>query len=51
MLYTVFFVILWLIMGAPALMIGTTIFWALIVAVLVDIFWTGYWNRGYIRKI
>ena len=50
MLYTIFWVILWLMSGGAALAIGTPVFWALIVAIVADIFWTGYWNRGWVRR-
>jgi hypothetical protein len=51
MFYTILFVILWLMSGGAALAIGTPVFWALIVAVLADIFAFGYlrrqaWYRG-----
>jgi len=36
--------------GGAALAIGTPVFWALIVAIVADIFWTGYWNRGWVRR-
>lgn len=45
MFYTILWVIIWLMGGAPALAFGTPVFWALVVALLIDIFWYGFWPR------
>lgn len=37
MFYTIFWFIIWLLLGTPALALGTPAFWALIVAIVVDI--------------
>lgn len=50
MFYTIFWVILWLFNGGASLAIGTPQFWALVVALIVDIFWFGYWQRGWVRR-
>lgn len=51
MVYTIIWLIVWLCSGATTFTFGTGgVFWALVVAILADIFWTGYWNRGWVRK-
>lgn len=50
MLYTIFWVILWLMMGGGSISIGTMQFYALIVAILADVVIFGYLQRGWVRR-
>lgn len=50
MWYTIFFVILWLMSGGGSLSIGTPTFWALIVAIIVDLVWNGWYSRIWQRR-
>lgn len=45
MLLTCFWVVMWLLSGATSLSIGTPAFWALLFALIVDIFFYGYVRR------
>lgn len=45
MFYTVLWLILFLLMEKTSLAIGTMPFWALVVAILSDLFFIGVWPR------
>jgi hypothetical protein len=47
MLYTIFWVILFLMGGGTNLTFGSMEFWALVVAIIADVFWFGLWQRGW----
>lgn len=50
MFYTIFWIIMWLLLGKTTFTFGTgTEFWALIVAVLADVLYVG-WGRKWINR-
>jgi hypothetical protein len=51
MLYTIIWLVVWLLLGNSTFTFGNGgAFWSLVIALIVDILWTGYWNKGYIRR-
>ena len=47
---TPIWILLWLISGAGTLALGTPVFWALLFAIVYDLFYNGYYQRGWVRR-
>lgn len=52
MLYTIFWLVMFLLLEKTSLSIGTLPFWGLVVAVLADLFYFGYrgWGAGWFKR-
>ena len=48
---TAIWLVMWLLLGNLTFTFGSGgAFWALVVAIIYDFFWNGYWNRGWVRR-